>query len=127
MALSRRSGRGPSNIWPGFVDAVTTLLMVLMFILTIFTVVQSVLRDQISSQSTELDELSAQVAGLADALGLERAQVAQLQAGLAAAGDAAAGGRAGRGGDDDAAAGGAGAAAGGGWRGGRDARADGGE
>ena len=90
MALSRRSGRGPSNIWPGFVDAVTTLLMVLMFILTIFTVVQSVLRDQISSQSTELDELAAQVAGLADALGLERAQVAQLQAGLAAAGDAAA-------------------------------------
>ena len=36
MALSRR--RDSSLIWPGFVDAVTTLLMVLMFVLTIFTV-----------------------------------------------------------------------------------------
>ena len=43
MALRRK--RDSSMIWPGFVDAVTTLLMVLMFVLTIFTVMQSVLRD----------------------------------------------------------------------------------
>lgn len=66
-------------MWPGFVDAVTTLLMVLMFVLTIFTVMQSVLRDTITTQSTELDELTAQVAGLADALGLERKKVNDLQ------------------------------------------------
>ncbi|MEI4486074.1 peptidoglycan -binding protein [Frigidibacter sp. MR17.14] len=88
MALSsrrRRGGAGHSNIWPGFVDAVTTLLMVLMFIVTIFTVVQSVLRDRISSQDNELSSLGDQVASLADALGLERARVSELQGGLDAA------------------------------------------
>lgn len=90
MGLSRR--RDSSLIWPGFVDAVTTLLMVLMFVLTIFTVMQSVLRDTITSQSNELDELNATVAQLAEALGLERAraeglesQVGTLSASLAAA------------------------------------------
>ncbi len=72
-------------IWPGFVDAVTTLLMVMMFVLTIFTVMQSVLRDQITSQSNELSELNAQVAQLADALGLERARADGLQSSLSAA------------------------------------------
>ena len=76
MGLSRRgsSRSGDGMIWPGFVDAVTTLLMVLMFVLTIFTVMQSVLRETITAQSTELDELNSQVAQLATALGLERAR-----------------------------------------------------
>ena len=77
MGLSRR--RDSSMIWPGFVDAVTTLLMVLMFVLTIFTVMQAVLRETITAQGTELTELNAQVAGLADALGLERDRTASLQ------------------------------------------------
>ena len=79
MALSRRR-RDEGNIWAGFVDAVTTLLMVLMFVLTIFTVMQSVLRDTITTQSTELDQLNAQVAQLADALGLEQAKALDLTA-----------------------------------------------
>jgi chemotaxis protein MotB len=90
MRSARR--RDSSIIWPGFVDAVTTLLMVLMFVLTIFTVMQSVLRDQITTQDTELDALTAQVADLANALGLERAratdlegEIATLRSGLAAA------------------------------------------
>ncbi len=90
MRSARR--RDSSIIWPGFVDAVTTLLMVLMFVLTIFTVMQSVLRDQITTQDTELDALTAQVADLAAALGLERVratdlegQISVLQTGLAAA------------------------------------------
>ncbi len=78
MALRRK--RDSSMIWPGFVDAVTTLLMVLMFVLTIFTVMQSVLRETITSQTDELGELTAQVAGLADALGLERQKADDLQA-----------------------------------------------
>ena len=77
MALRRK--RDSAMIWPGFVDAVTTLLMVLMFVLTIFTVMQSVLRDTITTQSTELDSLTAQISGLADALGLERQKVSDLQ------------------------------------------------
>jgi chemotaxis protein MotB len=40
MALSRRTGqRFQSSIWPGFVDAMTGLLLVLMFVLTIFMIV----------------------------------------------------------------------------------------
>ena len=61
MALGRR--RDSSMIWPGFVDAVTTLLMVLMFVLTIFTVMQSVLRDTITTQGTELNSLTDQLSG----------------------------------------------------------------
>ena len=83
MRLSRR--RDASMIWPGFVDAVTTLLMVMMFVLTIFTVMQSVLRDTITTQGNELDELNAQVAQLADALGLERSRAEGLQSNLTAA------------------------------------------
>lgn len=82
MALRRK--RDSSMIWPGFVDAVTTLLMVLMFILTIFTVMQSVLRETITTQSTELDQLALQVASLADALGLERQKVSDLQSNVGA-------------------------------------------
>ena len=67
MGLSRR--RDSSMIWPGFVDAVTTLLMVMMFVLTIFTVMQVVLRDTITTQSNELDSLTNQISQLADALG----------------------------------------------------------
>jgi chemotaxis protein MotB len=77
MALRR--SRDSSMIWPGFVDAVTTLLMVLMFVLTIFTVMQSVLRETITTQDTELSALNTQVAQLADALGLQRARADDLQ------------------------------------------------
>ncbi len=59
MALTRRANRNVSaSIWPGFVDAMTALLLVLMFVLTIFMVVQFVLRETISGQESELDILS---------------------------------------------------------------------
>lgn len=74
MARIQRSGqrRFSSSIWPGFVDAMTALLLVLMFVLTIFMIVQFILRETISTQDTQLDYLSAQVASLAEALGLEQ-------------------------------------------------------
>ncbi len=84
MALSRRTGqRFQASIWPGFVDAMTGLLLVLMFVLTIFMVVQFVLRETISGQESKLDALSAEVAALAQALGLEqdRSQALQTQVG----------------------------------------------
>ena len=90
MALSRRSGqRFQASIWPGFVDAMTALLLVLMFVLTIFMVVQFVLRETITGQETELDELSAQLVGLADALGLEQQRAAGLEADVDVARDLA--------------------------------------
>jgi chemotaxis protein MotB len=83
MALARRTGqRFQANIWPGFVDAMTSLLLVLMFVLTIFMIVQFILRETITGQETELDTLSAQVASLADALGLEKNRAAGLEAEL---------------------------------------------
>lgn len=88
MALSRGGGgqRFSATIWPGFVDAMTALLMVLMFVLTIFMVVQSVLRDTISTQDSELSALNEQVAGLSKALSLQEKKSADLGAALETAG-----------------------------------------
>ena len=81
MALSRRSGsRFQSSIWPGFVDAMTGLLLVLMFVLTIFMVLQAVLTQRINGQEDELNSLSGEVAALAQALGMERQTSADLEA-----------------------------------------------
>ncbi|WP_435988570.1 peptidoglycan -binding protein [Sulfitobacter sp. SH24] len=85
MTLSRRSGtRFQGSIWPGFVDAMTGLLLVLMFVLTIFMVVQFVLTERISGQESELNELAGEVAALAQALGVEERTTARLEARLGA-------------------------------------------
>ncbi len=90
MALSRRpTQRFNTAIWPGFVDAMTGLLLVLMFVLTIFMVIQFVLREEISGQASllseqenQLNSLSDEVAGLASALGLANTENAGLNARL---------------------------------------------
>lgn len=100
MALRRPSSaqRFSATIWPGFVDAMTALLLVLFFVLTIFMVVQSVLREQITSQDDtildqgvtisrqeqQLRDLGRQVAGLSDALSTAEAREAALARDLAA-------------------------------------------
>ena len=85
MALSRRSGnRFQSSIWPGFVDAMTGLLLVMMFLLTIFMAVQFTLRETISGQESELDVLASEVSALAAALGLEERRGNQLEARMGA-------------------------------------------
>ncbi len=91
MALARRSGqRFEANIWPGFVDAMTALLLVLVFVLSIFMMVQFMLNETITSQDSELDQLSGQVESLAEALGLEQQRGFQLETELDAARDNAA-------------------------------------
>ena len=82
MGLSRRGSRGEAPIWPGFVDAMSSLLLVLMFVVTIFLIVQFVLRQTITVQGTQLDALNAQVQSLADALGLARTDAAKMKAQL---------------------------------------------
>jgi chemotaxis protein MotB len=80
MTLARRgTQRVATSIWPGFVDAMTTLILVLFFVLSIFMIVQFVLRDTISGQESELETLSREVSGLADALGLARAETARQE------------------------------------------------
>ena len=83
MALSRRTGqRFQASIWPGFVDAMTGLLLVLMFVLTIFMVIQFVLRETITGQESELDALAAEIIAISEALGLEKAKVVELESDL---------------------------------------------
>ena len=74
MALAQRRNGIQASIWPGFVDAMTALLLVLMFVLTIFMVVQAVLRETITGQENELNELGAEFGALATALGLATSQ-----------------------------------------------------
>ncbi|MGY9052563.1 MAG: peptidoglycan -binding protein, partial [Rhodobacterales bacterium] len=71
--------RFEASIWPGFVDAMTALLLILFFVLSIFMIVQFALRETITGQGRELDNLSAQLIDLADALGLEQSRVDSLE------------------------------------------------
>ncbi len=87
MAFHRRTGnRFTAAIWPGFVDAITALLMVMIFLLTIFMVVQFVLSEEISTQDEELNLLNSQLNELADALGLEQGRADRLEARVASLG-----------------------------------------
>ena len=79
MALLRRSGsRFTTNIWPGFVDAMTALLLVLMFVLSIFMIIQSVFREKISGQETELSRLENEVLNLITDLSLQKEEYKNL-------------------------------------------------
>lgn len=91
LARSRRGGEG-MNYWPGFVDALSTLILSIIFILTVFVVVQFFLQQEISGKDTALNRLNAQIAQLTDLLSMEKtgkadieAQLTQLRASLASA------------------------------------------
>lgn len=87
MAFARRNGqRFTANVWPGFVDAMTALLLVLMFVLSIFMIVQFVLSETIEGQGEELEAFGEQVASLSRALGLENQRAAALENDVAALG-----------------------------------------
>jgi chemotaxis protein MotB len=74
----RRRG-GEINTWPGFVDALATLVMVIVFVLMIFTLFQFYLKDVISGREQALARLSQQIGELADMLALERRTTAELR------------------------------------------------
>ena len=85
MASPGRGRQGASAaIWPGFLDLMTSLVMVLMFVLTVFMIVQFALRDTINTQGDQLTSLNEQLAGLADSLGLERKKSADLEGQISA-------------------------------------------
>jgi chemotaxis protein MotB len=72
MALSRRSRPATAvNIWPGFVDALTQLVMVIVFVLLVFTVGQFYLSGAVSDQDVAIKKLTQQLNSLTDMLGLE--------------------------------------------------------
>src|SRR3546814_7071151 len=82
MALSVRSRRQGPDIWPGFVDAFATLLMVIMFVLTVFVLAQFFLSDLLSGRDQALSRLQQQVSELADLLAIERRASADLRTSL---------------------------------------------
>jgi chemotaxis protein MotB len=91
MALARSRRDSGMNYWPGFVDALSTLILSIIFLLTVFMVAQFFLSQQISGKDTALARLSAQISRLSELLSLERtgktsleAEIAQLRASLSA-------------------------------------------
>jgi len=93
MALARaRRNDGPFNYWPGFVDALSTLVLSIVFLLSVFLVVQFFLSQEVTGKDKALDELNAKIAQLTEMLSLEKlsnasldTQLTQVKAGLAAA------------------------------------------
>ncbi|NIY75947.1 peptidoglycan -binding protein [Thalassospira sp. HF15] len=71
IGLSRRRNRDV-NTWPGFVDALATLLMVIIFLLMIFVIAQVYLGAALSGRDEALNDLTAQVNELTNLLSLER-------------------------------------------------------
>lgn len=91
MALARSRHRAGVDYWPGFVDALSTLILGIIFLLTVFVVVQFVLSQEVTGKDTALQRLSARLSQLTELLSLEQTnklsleeQVAQLRASLAA-------------------------------------------
>jgi len=80
--MARRREREVLNPWPGYVDALSTLLMVIIFVLLVFVLAQGFLSVTLSTRDRALDRLNRQVAELAELLSLERGQVGELRASL---------------------------------------------
>ena len=70
-SLSRRS-RPPINIWPGFVDALAALLIIVIFLLMVFVISQFYLQNTLLGREKALDNMAQQVSELAELLSLER-------------------------------------------------------
>lgn len=83
MAAPSRRGRSTADIWPGFVDALATLLMVIIFLLMLFVVAQFYLADALSGKDEALERLNREVAQLSDLLALEEQANQDLQATVA--------------------------------------------
>ena len=77
-AIARRRQRD-TNIWPGFVDALATLLMVIMFLLMVFVLAQFFLGQALSGRDQALSRLQNQVSELAELLSLERRNTDDLR------------------------------------------------
>jgi len=91
LARTRRSETG-FNYWPGFVDALSTLVLSIVFLLSVFLVVQFFLSQEVTGKDKALEQLNAKIAQLNELLSLEKLgklslddQLSQLKAGLASA------------------------------------------
>jgi chemotaxis protein MotB len=72
MAIARSRRKADGNVWPGYVDALATLLLSVVFLLTIFVLGQFFLSQELTGRDTALERLNRQIADLTDLLALER-------------------------------------------------------
>lgn len=79
MALVRTRRERTVDYWPGFVDALSTLILGIIFLLTVFAVMQFFLTQEMSGKDTALTRLNAQIAQLNELLALERTGKANLE------------------------------------------------
>ncbi|MDR3407527.1 MAG: peptidoglycan -binding protein [Methylovirgula sp.] len=78
LARSRRAQR-PIDYWPGFVDALTTMLLVITFLLSVFMLAQFFLAREVSGKDTVLNKLNKQIAELTAQLALAQTNQADAQ------------------------------------------------
>src|ERR1700757_1098315 len=80
MALTvRRRGDNGLSAWPGYVDALSTLLMVIIFVLLVFVLAQAFLSVVLTGRDKQLDRVNRQLAEVSDMLSLERGHSTDLQ------------------------------------------------
>ena len=84
MAARGRRINPRADYWPSFVDVLTNLLLVFIFLLSLFALIQYLLSREITGQDTALQKLNAQIAQLTQMLALEKASKAELSDNLAA-------------------------------------------
>jgi chemotaxis protein MotB len=83
MRGAARSLRRPFEIWPGYVDVLSTLLMVVIFVLMVFVIAQFFLSNALTGRNRALEQLNRQVAELSELLALERSTSSELRLNLA--------------------------------------------
>ncbi|HYA72925.1 MAG TPA: peptidoglycan-binding protein, partial [Roseiarcus sp.] len=83
MALSRGHRYGSVNYWPGFVDALSTMLLVIIFLLSVFMLAQFFLSREVTGKDTALARLNRQIEELTSLLALERSQKSEDQTKIA--------------------------------------------
>ena len=79
----RRNGATMINVWPGWVDALSSLLMVVIFVLLVFTMAQFFFQLTLTGQDAQLDRLNRQISELAAQLDAERSDNQTLELALA--------------------------------------------
>ena len=84
-ASERRRNRGGLDAWPGYVDALSTLLMVIIFVLMVFVLAQAFLGTTLASRDRTLERVNRQLTELGELLALERGSAEEMRGRLARA------------------------------------------
>ncbi len=84
--MSRRRGNGTNGLdaWPGYVDALSTLLMVTIFVLLVFVLAEAFLSTALRGSDNTITQLKEEIAELTQSLSMESTKDATLSQELAA-------------------------------------------